>query len=1560
MVSLEYVSSIAGSLEVVLQRLLRAENQPVRCMEVVGRHDRTILEQWNSSPLESVDATLHGLFEQQVRAIPDVLAIHSFDGQYTYAQLNTMAEKLAGFLMARGVEPEARVVLCFAKSSWHLISMLATLKVGGVCVLTAPEQPNGHLLEICKDATSHIVLSDDQNAPRFHDHVFHVISINESLFERLKVLHEWTPPPVQPTNAAFVVYTSGHNEELQGCILEHHSVCKSQLVNVEALNITPSTRAIQISPYSLGSSISEMFAPLLAGGCVCVTSDDECKGDLATLINEKKAEWIMLPSVVARCLLPSDVPTIKTLVLSGKSLSQKALETWHGHGVYLASYWTPSEGFSSGCINTEVTVHTDPMQIGRASGCRIWITRQDRPQNLLPIGCVGEILVEGPTIGRGYVNKPAITMADFVTDLDWSNDGLGHTRRFYRTGDLGRFEPDGSVILVGQPGDLVDIHGRRVGLNRIRHGITENLPPGSEAVVLVVAERLVVFVKLDVFSSVDMQDTTSIEVEDLESRQVFQREMDVLRRSLADALPPHMVPSIYVPVSSVPTTPLATEARRQLQDLARPLIGESALLREEISNKKQPRNDMERDLQRVWAEVLHQPASTIGMDDTFMSLGGDSLAAMRTVGQCRKIGIKVTVFILLRDNTIAAIAEKCTMASTAAVYSRQLIETVDGRPFNLSPIQKRYMDLESGNGRILNNQSIFCRVRKGITAAQLGAAFDIIVDHHPMLRARFSQGSNREWQQATMPPRSGLYRFMSHSLQGMDEDSITRYAEEAGSSLDIVTGPIFSVDFFQISNQDGMVFLTAHHLVIDIVSWQLILRNFEDYIESGKLMSSSDITWQQWCSMQEAEARSQTSADHVFPLRVPPSMFQYWGIPANENIFADEVVQCFELPAATTELVLGRSNLALGATSLDLLLGTLLSAFHHVFSERGVPSVMIEHHGREPCEAADIDLSQVVGWFTTMYPVHVSFDASTTPIDAIQLVMEWRRRIPRNGRPYFAYRHLTADGAAAFADQEPLEVLVNYTGVFQQNESSDSAIQLDSRIKNTVTDIDQQHHRWAMIDVEIGVHQGIMSVSFHLNRRMRHFDRIQQWIERYRLIAIETAHALAKEPSQRELGVFPLLDIGYDQLNTLLSKDLPQLGIDSIHNVEDILPLSPFQKYSIESNLDAPARHWITYYVDLPLDVDVARLRQACFDIVCHYSILRTIFVRHGSGFLQVVLKHVEPPVDFYKSKDDEIAEFMARVFQADLDGLSPLGHPIVHFMILRTPKHARLLVRCSHAQFDALSRTGFIRTFVPLYEARATPLSPSIGYSEFMRHARRHRQEGINYWRFLLSGAKPTTIVKAANPPPFEDTGLIRVETRMPQLRSLDNVTSASVFNAACALLLRSMTNSPDVTFGRITSGRTALDPELHDMVGPCTDIIPVRVQFPDRGFRPLDIVHEVHQHFVNSIPYETVGLDDIIRDCTNWSTSMAKFPVITQHINHEEESAAELSTGGQFQLNVWDPVDADPFPWSFCLAAFPSRAGVRISLAANTRYVKRAVIEQALKDLCAILESLTQNRDV
>ncbi|KAH8599075.1 hypothetical protein B0O99DRAFT_504970 [Bisporella sp. PMI_857] len=1101
-ISPKCAESITGSLAAVIRSLLKVENQNVHEVELIGTEDRELTEQWNTPP-EMVNATLHSLVEERVREAPNAIAISGFDGEYTYAQLNAMAEKLAVLLVSRGVRLEDRVVLCFTKSAWPIVAMLAILKAGGVCVSTNADHPTSRQLDICADVNTTVVLCDETNAVRFRGHAPHVIVVDVCLLGKLDIPTNWLAPLVKPTNAAFVVYTSGSTGKPKGCVLEHHSVSKSQLVNAKAMNITKSSRAVQFASYSFDASICEIFAPLVTGACVCVVSDNERLDDLAAAIDARKADWIMLTPTVARLFSPSAVPTLRTLVFGGEALSREAIEIWRDH-VHLVNYWGPSECANSGCLNSNITLHTSAMNIGRASGCNIWITEQKSPHRLAPIGCVGELLVEGPMLGREYINRPEATAAAYVTDLAWSRGRRDYTRRFYRTGDMGRFNPDGSVTFVGRADNQVKIHGQRVELDEIKHQIMVNLPSGSEVVVDVSVggqskkPTLVAFVKLDAFSS-DATDDMDLELKDSEKHQEFQVVIQKLEKTLAEVLPQYMIPSTYIPITKVPTTLSAKTDRKLLKEFACYFTRQTRTARQADANKKQPASDIERDLQAVWAQILNHPVSKIGIDDTFMSLGGDSMSAMRAVAQCRKLGIKVPVSVILQKKTITAIAPRCVRTS-AQITQVGTTQTRDDIPFQLSPIQKR-----------------------------------------------------------------------------------------------------------------------------------------------------------------------------------------------------------------------------------------------------------------------------------------------------------------------------------------------------------------------------------------------------------------------------------------------------------IQSKD----------NIEDIFPLSPFQKYAVEANFDDPPRQWSCFYFELPSNVNHARLQQTCVKLVEQHPTLRTLFINHTSGFLQVVLKSLQLQVESYKS-DDDITVFTDRVFHDDLATQPLPGTPFLRFIIISTPTHTRLLMRLSHAQFDGFSRTIFVRNLAALYSGQQCP--ESVSYSRFIRHAQQQHQKSCRYWQSALAGAKPTIGVQITTPSPFADNGVIRIDRTIPPFRTLEGVTPATVFNAACAIVLRSLTSSDDVTFGRITSGRAALDDEFQDLVGPCTNIVPIRVRFPDGPSQLSYVLQLIHKQYVESIPHETIGLDDIIRDCTNWSTSMAQFPVVTQYFNLEEGSEAHTSGDGDAEcsVHVWDPVRVDPFPWSLCLGAFPSRAGVRISIAANSRYAERGMVERVVDELCAIINGI------
>ncbi|KAJ3546918.1 hypothetical protein NM208_g1775 [Fusarium decemcellulare] len=967
--------------------------------------------------------------------------------------------------------------------------------------------------------------------------------------------------------------------------------------------------------------------------------------------------------------------------------------------------------------------------------------------------------------------------------------------------------------------------------------------------------------------------------------------------------------------------------------------------------KKQPSTDMERHLQAIWAKILNYAPSKIGVDDTFMSLGGDSITAMQAVAHCRKMGLKLPVSVILQKKTIASIAPHCERVGADSSIAIP-IKAAEGTPFSLSPIQKRYFEQERNNARIRYNQSLFVRVKESVSLDTLQESIDAIVSRHGMLRARFLQTGRGQWQQVITPWTENAYRLIYHDVATFDDQVINSISQESASSLDIVDGPVFSVDIFNIAEQDRTVFFTAHHLVVDIVSWQVILGQLEEIISGSVQSSPPDLTFQQWTRLLETEFSGNADIPEVLPLDIPTNNFGFWQVSAENNVFSDNLEVSFDLPVTTTELILNQSNNAMGTTPLEILLGPLLLSFRQTFSERDTPPVFIERHGREATRGDAVEPSQLVGWFTTMHPVHIPIDADATATESVRLVKDLGRKVPRNGFLYFAHRYLAASGAERFSEHDPVELLVNYSGAFQQLESSDASVQLESRLKSNISDADPSTHRWAMIDVEIGVSHGVMSVHFLLNKNMAHLGRVRQWISEYKTLLSCTAEQLLSLSPTKTLLDFPLLDISYDQLSDILTKDLPQLGYNPSEDVEDILPTSPFQDYALAGHLDVAARHWICYYFELPHNVDVTRLNQTCVKIVEHYSLLRTIFLKHGSRFLQVVLKSLPPRVDYYESAG-EMTTFMENVFHDDLATLPSLGLPFLRFTIIRTPTRSRLLMRLSHAQFDGFSRVSFVNTLASLYSGQQLP-SGFVDYSEFIRHTKKTHRQGCEYWRTALADAQPTTVVEITPQPRFRDEGVIRAEKSVPPFNKLEGVTSATLFNAACAILVHSLTKSSDITFCRLTSGRTALDPKFQHLVGPCLNMVPVRVRFPEGDVQTAHVLQQIHKQYIESIPYETVGLDDIIRECTDWTTSMAEFPIVTQHLNLEEGSEVDLTGKSKFGVHVWDPVTVDPFPWSLALGAFPSKAGVKISITANSKYTTRAVVESIVESLCEVINRI------
>jgi non-ribosomal peptide synthase protein (TIGR01720 family) len=356
-----------------------------------GKHLQQI-QHWNVMP-ETLQECVHRRFESWVTSQPHAPAIRGFDGNYTYAELNAVTDRLAHHLVELGVGPEVFVPTCFDKSTFAVIAMLSVLKAGGAAVPLDANHPKPALESRVEDTQAQVVLTTAARSEMFEDVVPDVVIVDAVLLDDLPDIDGPACTTVQPNNPAFVIFTSGSTGRPKGVVLEHAAMVTSAYAHGTNLGVGPGMRFLQFASYTFDNSLEEMFTTLQRGACCCVPSEEQRMNDLAGAIAELNANFMDLTPTVASLLNPADVPTIKGMALGGEALTKAVVDLWspyvHVHGQY---------GPSEASINSawkDFLHGGEPTNIGRAIGSVSWIVDPENRNRLVPIGCKGELLIEG-------------------------------------------------------------------------------------------------------------------------------------------------------------------------------------------------------------------------------------------------------------------------------------------------------------------------------------------------------------------------------------------------------------------------------------------------------------------------------------------------------------------------------------------------------------------------------------------------------------------------------------------------------------------------------------------------------------------------------------------------------------------------------------------------------------------------------------------------------------------------------------------------------------------------------------------------------------------------------------------------------------------------------------------------------------------------------------------------------------------------------------------------------------------------------------------------------------
>lgn len=695
--------------------------------------------------------------------------------------------------------------------------------------------------------------------------------------------------------------------------------------------------------------------------------------------------------------------------------------------------------------------------------------------------------------------------------------------------------------------------------------------------------------------------------------------------------------------------------------------------------------------------------------------------------------------------------------------------------------------------------------------------------------------------------------------------------ENSQQCLDHETGPLFAADFFDL-NGDQFAFLTAHHIVIDLVSWRVLLEELEEILRGGTLLPPA-LPFQKWAELQVEHAETLEFEKILPPIDVPPLDFTYWGIQREDNTYGNASHALFELDTDVTSAFLTSCHTAYKTEPVELLLASLIQSWSCVFTDRPIPAIFNEGHGREPW-SSELDISRTVGWFTALSPILVP--PSEDPTETVRKVKDFKRRIPGNGRPYFARRCLTEEGGEQYKTHWPMEILFNYLGQYQQLERADALLQpLDTmageyRAAGGTSDFGHITPRWGLFEISAIVFKGHLKFAFTFNRHMQHQDLIQQWVAECRTTLTTMVHGLMAREPLPTLSDFPMLSLTEERFQAMLLS-IQKMGISST-DIEDAYPCSNMQEgLLLSQNKDSGFYAAATLHELKMLEgrLSFDEVATAWRQVVQRHPALRTVFIENFGTqeglYSQVVLKEIEANIIHCACEN----KTEAIKFINDQRSVSYTNGPCPnHRFTVCTTADGRTFcsLDISHAIMDGHSMSLLASELRLACEGQLR--GEGAPYSDYISWLVAQPQDSsIEFWKSYLSGSEVCAFPALDDGQSVEKQLVsIRMDMdsfSMPDLQSFCNtngITLSNIFHTAWALTVSCYVGSSDVTFGYLTSARDAEGiHRVQDIVGPMINTLVCRVNLSDGSRCLLDVLQDVQRDYLEALPHRHIALADV-----------------------------------------------------------------------------------------------------
>lgn len=559
----------------VLADILTFPNLKLKEIDTCSQNDRELIQSLTENVAPLYSACVHDLIVKQCRLTPDRLAVCGYEGDLTYGQLDDLSSRLAHHLVGMGVGPEVFVLSCFKKSMWSIVARLAILRAGGAYISVNALHPPAYLESVISRAKATILLTSKEYTEQFSKYVDHVVEVSYDTVMGLPANPEPACTTVRPDNACLILFTSGSTGQPKGIIQVHDSYTTAIREYVRKLGLGPHTRFLHFDDYSFDISNLEFLVPLTIGACCCVPRPMKTPQDIIDNVNFLQANTIFLTPTVAIKLMPSDVPTLDIMCVGGEPLPKDLILKWKDSKTKLINQYGMGE-VAICCAMNDMPDVKETAKVGRPCTGAIWVVDPSNPDRLTPPGAVGELLMEGHHLSRRYLDQ--ISRRTEAVFLDAPPAWLQeiHTdrvqSRFYRSGDLGRMNHDGTIDYIGRKDTILKLDGCRVEALEVEHQARKCLTPKDAVVVDLLGAIdvtsdpiLTAYLYLD-----DHPSSTAPALKgepvlvDATKDPVAAPKVEEVKKCIGAALPPYQVPKQYLLANWIPRTASNKTDRKKL------------------------------------------------------------------------------------------------------------------------------------------------------------------------------------------------------------------------------------------------------------------------------------------------------------------------------------------------------------------------------------------------------------------------------------------------------------------------------------------------------------------------------------------------------------------------------------------------------------------------------------------------------------------------------------------------------------------------------------------------------------------------------------------------------------------------------------------------------------------------------------------------------------------------------------------------------------------------------------------------------------------------------------